>query len=71
MRSILIGVAFGLALTIAAQRVSSFVAYGAATFDARHAAGIAAVLFAASLLASFVPALQSRSVHPNVLLRDA
>jgi ABC-type lipoprotein release transport system permease subunit len=47
------------------------VAYGAAKFDVRFAALVAAVLFAASLIASFVPALRSRSVNPNVLLRDS
>jgi len=70
VRAVAIGVAAGITLTLAAQRVASLVVYGAAKFDPRSAATIIAVLFIAALVAACIPSFRARSVQPVSLLRD-
>jgi predicted permease len=69
-RSVAIGLAAGIVLTLAAQRAASLVVYGAAKFDGQSAAVVMALLFAAALVAGCVPSLRSRNVQPAVLLRE-
>jgi putative ABC transport system permease protein len=70
-RSVAIGLALGLGLAVVASRVATFVSYGAARLNPGYAVGVVAVLFAASILATLVPALKAQSANPTALLRDA
>ena len=70
-RSVALGVALGITLAVAAQYVASLVVFGAAEFDERSAAVVAAAFFVTAMIAACVPSLQARRAQPAVLLRDA
>ena len=70
-RSACIGLAVGVALALAAKKITALSAYGAAELDLRYAAAVAFVLFASAVTAALVPALRARHVRPVTLLRDA
>ena len=65
----LVGVAVGLACAVGACLLMRNVLFGVAAWDAPTLAGVAAVLGAASLLASFLPARRAASVNPCEALR--
>lgn len=64
-----IGSALGLAGAFLVGRAMHDMLYGVATFDIFAFAGVALVLFAAALLACYIPALKAAKVDPMVALR--
>ncbi|MEO8033244.1 MAG: ABC transporter permease [Acidobacteriota bacterium] len=70
-RSVSAGVAIGALLAIIAGRLSAFAAYGGAQLEMRYAVPLVIILLCSALLASLVPALRTRRISPNILLRDA
>ncbi len=64
-----VGMTLGLGLALLATRGLSNFLYGVSPFDLGIFAGVTAMLLGAAVLASFVPALRSARVDPNVALR--
>ena len=64
-----IGMTLGLGLALLATRGLSNFLFGVSPFDLGIFAGVTGMLFGASVLATFVPALRSARVDPNVALR--
>jgi putative ABC transport system permease protein len=64
-----VGTAIGLALSIALTRVMEAALFGIATADAAVFALFAAVLGAAALLASYLPARRAAAIDPTLALR--
>jgi putative ABC transport system permease protein len=65
-----IGAAIGLALFLAAGRIIDRFVYGVAASDPVTLAGVALLLVAVALLASFVPAVRAARADPLVTLRE-
>jgi macrolide transport system ATP-binding/permease protein len=63
------GLAIGLACAIGAATLGSKLLFGVAAWDIPTLAVVAAVLAAASLAASFLPAHRAASIEPTVALR--
>ena len=66
---IVIGVAFGLVISVPAGLLMRNLLFGVRAWDAPTLAAVAAVLALASLLASFLPARRAASVSPAEALR--
>jgi predicted permease len=66
---IVIGVAFGLAVSVPAGLLMRNLLFGVRAWDAPTLAAVAAVLALAALLASFLPARRAASVSPAEALR--
>ena len=64
-----IGLVVGVACSVAASLAMRRLLFGVAAWDVTTLAGVAVVLAAASLLASFVPARRAASVNPSDALR--
>ncbi len=64
-----VGMTLGLGLALLATRGLSNFLYGVSPFDLGIFAGVTGMLLGAALVASFVPALRSARVDPNVALR--
>ena len=64
-----VGMTLGLGLALLATRGLSNFLYGVSPFDLGIFAGVTVMLLGAAVLASFVPALRSARVDPNVALR--
>jgi len=69
MRLALIGLAIGLAGTLAVTRVMSFMLYGVGTHDPLTIAVVAAVLFGVTGLACYLPAQRITKAEPMEALR--
>ncbi len=65
-----IGIALGLAGSLASVRVLSGLVRNVSTFDTYSFVAVTALLFAAGLLASFVPARRAARVDPVTALRN-
>jgi macrolide transport system ATP-binding/permease protein len=65
-----IGVGLGLACSLAATRLMSGLLFGVAAWDAPTLAGVALVLTASAILASFLPARRAASIDPADALRS-
>ena len=65
-----VGVALGIVCSIAASLAMRKLLFGVSAWDASTLAGVALVLSAASLAASFVPAHRAASVNPTEALRS-
>ena len=63
------GIAVGIACSIAAATLISGLLFDVRTWDVPTLAGVAVVLGAAALLASFIPARRAASVNPVIALR--
>jgi macrolide transport system ATP-binding/permease protein len=63
------GLGIGLACSIGAAMLGSKLLFGVAAWDIPTLAAVAAVLAAASLAASFLPAHRAASIEPTVALR--
>jgi macrolide transport system ATP-binding/permease protein len=64
-----IGLTLGLACSVAASFAMRKLLFGVSAWDAPTLAGVALVLAAASMVASFVPAHRAASVNPTEALR--
>jgi predicted permease len=64
-----LGVAIGLAATLAIARLMASLLYGVSTTDLATYAGVAVLLTIVALSASFIPALRATRVDPVVALR--
>jgi len=64
-----VGMTLGLGLALLATRGLSNFLFGVSPFDLGIFAGVTGVLLGAAVVASFVPALRSARVDPNVALR--
>jgi len=60
----------GFVAWVAASRALRSVVYGVTPMDPVLLAGVAALLFAAAILASYVPAHRATRVDPAVVLRS-
>jgi putative ABC transport system permease protein len=69
VRLALLGMAVGLAASLAATRLLAGMLFGVSPLDPLTFAAVAGVLFAAALLASFIPARRATRVDPMVALR--
>lgn len=69
-RLALAGVLLGLALAVAFSRGVSALLYEVRPTDSAVLGGVAAILFAAAMLASFVPAHRAAHIDPNAALRE-
>ena len=65
-----IGIAVGLAASLASVRVLSGLVRNVSTFDRYSLAGVTVVLLAAGLFASYWPARRAARVDPVTALRD-
>ena len=65
-----IGIALGLAGSLASVRVLSGLVRNVSTFDTYSFVAVTALLFGAGLLASFVPARRAARVDPVTALRN-
>lgn len=63
------GIAIGLACAVGTSMLMGKLLFGVAAWDATTLVGVASVLGAASLAASFLPARRAASVNPTVALR--
>jgi predicted permease len=70
MALILAGVIVGTALALAATRVLEGLLYGVSATDVPTFVGVALLLVAVSLLASYVPAARATCVDPALAMRD-
>jgi ABC-type antimicrobial peptide transport system permease subunit len=70
VRLTLIGVVIGLALSAAAAKVLSSMFLGVAMTDALAFVAVAALLLAATLVASYLPARRASRVDPMIALRS-
>ena len=66
----LAGIGLGLAGAIALTRVASSFLVGVGATDPATFSGVAALLLAVAIVASFVPARRANRVDPNVVLRN-
>ena len=66
----LVGVLVGAAVALAATRVLEGLLYGVAATDAPTFVGVALLLIAVSLLASYVPAARATRVDPALAMRE-
>ena len=64
-----VGMTLGLGLALLATRGLSNFLFGVSPFDLGIFGGVTGMLFGAAVVASFVPALRSARVDPNVALR--
>jgi ABC-type antimicrobial peptide transport system permease subunit len=64
------GISIGFLVWLAASRVLRSVLYGLSPLDPTTLAGAAALLFAAAVLASYLPAHRATRVDPAVVLRS-
>jgi macrolide transport system ATP-binding/permease protein len=64
-----IGVVLGLACSLGAARLMSGLLFGVAAWDVPTLAGVAIVLGASAILASFLPARRAASIDPADALR--
>jgi putative ABC transport system permease protein len=69
MKPVLIGVAAGIPASLAATRALESWLYGVHAIDAVTYAGVAALMLAVPLLASYLPALRATTIDPLVALR--
>ncbi len=65
-----VGMLLGLGMALAATRGLSTFLFGVSPFDVGTFAGVTGLLLGAALLATWVPALRSAKVDPNVALRS-
>ena len=63
------GVVLGVACSLGAGRLMGSLLFGVSDWDVPTLAGVAAVLSAAAMLASFLPAMRAARVDPVVALR--
>ena len=68
-RLVIVGIAIGLAASIAAATLMRDLLFGVRSWDVATLASVAAILGAAALLASFIPARRAASVNPVDALR--
>jgi len=68
-RTTLIGIGIGLLLALGAVRILRGLLYGINSVEPLVLAAAPLILFAASLLASFLPALRATRIDPTVALR--
>jgi predicted permease len=66
---VIVGIAIGLAASIAAATLMRDLLFGVRSWDVATLASVAAILSAAALLASFIPARRAASVNPVDALR--
>lgn len=69
-RLALVGIAFGMVGALGLSRLMSSLLFGVGTMDPVTFGGMAAVLLAVALLASFLPGRRASLVDPNVTLRS-
>jgi len=69
-RTTAIGIGIGLLLAVGAGQFLQGMLYGVRSFEPLVLAGAPLILFAASLLASFIPAVRATRVDPTVALRS-
>jgi ABC-type antimicrobial peptide transport system permease subunit len=68
-RLIVVGVVVGLAGSVGAAMLMSKLLFGVQAWDAETLAGVAVVLAASAMLASYFPARRAASVNPTEALR--
>ena len=68
-RLAMIGIVLGLVCSLAASLLLRSVLFGVQTWDVGTLAGVALLLVAAALLASYVPARRAASINPVEALR--
>ena len=71
LRLTALGVALGLAASLAANQIMSSLVYGVTTTDPITFAGVALVLLVVALTAAYVPARRATKVDPLTALRNA
>jgi putative ABC transport system permease protein len=67
--TILIGVAFGLAFSLALTRVGASMLFGVTATDPLTFSGVILLLVSAALLACYIPARRATRVDPMIALR--
>jgi ABC-type antimicrobial peptide transport system permease subunit len=69
MRVVAVGVAIGLAGALVASRLMTQLVYGVRVTDPTTYAGVAALLAAVALVASYIPARRATRIDPLVAMR--
>jgi macrolide transport system ATP-binding/permease protein len=66
---VLLGISAGVLISLGATRLIEKLLFGVRAWDPRTLAGVAIVLGASALLASYIPARRAAKVDPMVALR--
>jgi putative ABC transport system permease protein len=69
MKLVMIGVAFGLAMSFALTRLTSSLLFEVSVTDPATFTGVVAMLATAALAACYIPARRATKVDPMVALR--
>ena len=70
MRVVAVGVAIGLAGSLVASRLMTKLVYGVSVTDPLTYAGVAVLLAAVALVASYIPAWRATRIDPLVAMRN-